>query len=89
MRFRNSASHLAMMEVLRAIREELGIKQVALSKRLKRPPNWVNQVETGTRMLNVSEFIHWCRKLGRDPSEVLKEIDTHKRVRAGSQPKIK
>jgi hypothetical protein len=52
---------------LRTLREEAGLTQRALGKRLKRPQSWVYNCETANRRTDVAEFIAWVRGCGVEP----------------------
>lgn len=62
------------MAVLRQAREEIGISQRQLSTKLKRPKNYASLVETGQRMLDISEFMVYVNAMGADPVELFTEI---------------
>src|SRR5262249_54454249 len=53
--------------LLRASREEAGLTQRALGKRLKRPQSWVHHCESGNRRVDVAEFVAWARACGAEP----------------------
>ena len=46
---------------LRALREEAGLTQRELGKRMKKPQNWIYNCETGNRRVDVTEFIAWAK----------------------------
>ena len=52
---------------LRALREEAGLTQRELGKRLKKPQSWVFNCETANRRVDVTEFIDWARKCDVKP----------------------
>jgi transcriptional regulator with XRE-family HTH domain len=56
---------------LRALREEAGLTQRDLGKRLKKPQSWIYNCETGNRRVDVTEFIAWARACKVDPRDVL------------------
>jgi transcriptional regulator with XRE-family HTH domain len=56
---------------LRALREETGLTQRDLGKRLKKPQSWIYNCETGNRRVDVTEFIAWARACKLDPQEAL------------------
>ncbi len=51
---------------LRALREEAGLTQRELGKRLKKPQSWVYNCETANRRVDVTEFIAWARACAVD-----------------------
>jgi transcriptional regulator with XRE-family HTH domain len=52
---------------LRALREEAGVTQRELGKRLKKPQSWVYNCESANRRVDLTEFIAWARACGADP----------------------
>jgi hypothetical protein len=56
---------------LRAMREEAGLTQRELGKRLRKPQSWVYNCETANRRVDLTEFIAWCRACDRDPRDAL------------------
>jgi transcriptional regulator with XRE-family HTH domain len=51
---------------LRTLREEAGLTQRALGKRLGKPQSWVYNCETGNRRVDVTEFTAWVIACGVD-----------------------
>jgi len=47
--------------LLRELREEAGLTQRELAKRLREPQSWVYKCENGIRRIDVAEFLDWCR----------------------------
>ena len=58
-------NNLAM--TARSLREEAGLTQRALGKRLKKPQSWVYNCEAANRRVDVSEFVAWARACDVDP----------------------
>lgn len=54
---------------LRALREEAGLTQRELGKRLRKPQSWVYNCESANRRVDVTEFIAWARACGGDPQD--------------------
>ncbi len=52
---------------LRALREEAGLTQRELGKRLRKPQSWVYNCETANRRVDVTEFIARSRACHLDP----------------------
>jgi len=46
---------------LRKLREEAGLTQRELGKRIRKPQSYIYNCETANRRVDVSEFILWCR----------------------------
>jgi transcriptional regulator with XRE-family HTH domain len=66
--------HKRMMAALVEIRENAGVSQRELARRLDRAHSYVGRIETGDRRLDLPEFIEWCELLEADPVEVLQRI---------------
>lgn len=60
--------------LLRLARENSGLTQNEVAKRLKRPQSYVSKYESGERRLDVIEFLRVARVLGVVPAEVLKQL---------------
>jgi transcriptional regulator with XRE-family HTH domain len=56
---------------LRTLREEAGLTQRDLAKRMKKPQSWIYNCETANRRVDVAEFIEWAKCCGVDPSKAL------------------
>lgn len=56
-------------------REEAGLTQVELGKRLRRPQAFVSKIERGLRRVDVLEFLEIARAIGFDPIEFLRKLD--------------
>jgi transcriptional regulator with XRE-family HTH domain len=59
---------------LRALREEAGLTQRELGKRLKKPQSWVYNCETANRRVDVTEFIAWARACDIKPEEAFSRL---------------
>lgn len=55
--------------LLRALREEAGLTQRELGRRMKKPQSWVYNCETANRRVDVTEFVAWARGCGVDPAQ--------------------
>jgi transcriptional regulator with XRE-family HTH domain len=53
---------------LRTLREEAGLTQREMGKRLKKPQSWVYNCESANRRVDVTEFIAWAKACAIDPS---------------------
>jgi transcriptional regulator with XRE-family HTH domain len=56
------------------MREDKGLSQRALSKKLKKAPTYVSKYERGERRLDVVEFLDIVKVLKADPYEIIKKI---------------
>jgi transcriptional regulator with XRE-family HTH domain len=52
---------------LRTLREDAGLTQRELGKRLGKPQSWIYNCETANRRVDVTEFIAWARACEVDP----------------------
>ena len=60
--------------LLRSMRDDAGLTQRDLGKRLRKPQSWVHNCETANRRVDVTEFIAWCNACGVDPHDGLKRV---------------
>ena len=67
----HSRSYRSVPVFLRRLREEAGLTQRELGKRLKKPQSWVYNCETANRRVDVTEFIAWAQACGVDPGDAL------------------
>ena len=63
----HAAAYRRFPELLRTLREEAGLTQRALGKRLRRPQSWVYNCEVANRRVDVTEFITWAIACDVDP----------------------
>jgi transcriptional regulator with XRE-family HTH domain len=54
---------------LRELREEAGLTQRELGKRLKKPQSWIFNCETANRRVDLTEFIGWAKACELDPGD--------------------
>jgi transcriptional regulator with XRE-family HTH domain len=59
-------------------REEAGLTQVELGKKLRRPQSFVSKIERGLRSVDLIEFIEIAKAIGFDPAEFLQKLETSK-----------
>ncbi len=69
-----SPRHEALRAFLLEQRQRAGLRQVDLAKRLKRGQDYVSNVETGQKIVNVVELMEWADAIGFDPREALKRL---------------
>lgn len=60
--------------LLHVAREEVGLTQTDLARRLGKEQSFVSKYETGECYLDVTEFILICNELCVDPAEKLKQL---------------
>lgn len=66
-----SKEYKAVIDGLIAERKRLGMTQVQLASKLGRPQSFVSKTESRERRLDIVEFFHICRAMGKDGVEVL------------------
>jgi len=59
---------------LRTLREEAGLTQRGLGKRMKKPQSWIYNCESANRRVDVAEFIAWARACEADPREAFARL---------------
>jgi transcriptional regulator with XRE-family HTH domain len=59
---------------LQALRERAGLTQRELAAKLRRPQWWVARIETGSRRIDVAEFIEYCAGCGARPTAALEAL---------------
>jgi transcriptional regulator with XRE-family HTH domain len=57
--------------LLRLLREEAGLTQRELAREIGRPLTWVHESETGSRRVDVAEFVLICGGCGVDARRAL------------------
>ncbi len=62
------------LAILISVREEKGLSQHRLAKKLKKPQSFVSKYERGERRLDVVEFLDIVKALGADEHEILRKI---------------
>jgi len=63
-----------LQDVLAECRNERGLTQVQLAKKLGKPQSFISKYETGERKLTVGDFVAVCQALGADPGILLKKL---------------
>lgn len=66
-----SPEYQRFCQLLKEAREEAGITQVTLAKRLRKYQSYVAKYESGERRLDVVEFMRVMKALNKNPSQVL------------------
>lgn len=61
---RRRAGRLVLRQMLREMRKEAGLQQVALAERLGRPQSFVSDVEKGQRRVDILELMEICNACG-------------------------
>ena len=74
----HSKAYQRLPTFLRTLREEAGLTQRDLGKRLKKPQSWIYNCETANRRVDVTEFIAWSEACSVDPGAALARFRTTK-----------
>lgn len=69
-----SSDYRTLIEVLAALRRELGVSQRELARRIGKPPSFVNKTELFERRLDILEFIVIAEALERRPGDLLRAL---------------
>ncbi len=64
---------------LQGMREKAGLTQRDLAARIKQSQWWVHRSESGSRRLDVAEFIEFCVGCGVDPTKAIKDLMSRRR----------
>src|SRR5262245_11962712 len=72
----------ALAALIRDKRHAAGLRQVDVAKRLHEKQQWVAQIESGQRRINVIQFFALAKVIGFDPIEATKKIAKIKNGRA-------
>lgn len=67
--------HRAIIEMLRTARQEAGLTQQQLARKIKRPQSFVSMYETGDRRVELAEFLEIAAALGRSASELIRQVE--------------
>jgi transcriptional regulator with XRE-family HTH domain len=71
---RTRREYAAFLRHLREIREDAGVTQLDLAKRLKSTQSFVSKCERGERRLDVVELRLWCEALGASLPALITEL---------------
>lgn len=69
-----SPDYRALIEALSVLRQEQGVSQRELARRLGKPPSFINKIELLERRLDVLEFIAIIEALGQTAGPALDQI---------------
>ncbi len=70
----SDARYRELIAALIAARQQQGLSQLALAKKLRRKQQFVSRYEIGERRLDVVEFTDIARMLGCDPASLVATI---------------
>jgi DNA-binding transcriptional regulator YiaG len=69
-----SKEYSLFLSVLISMREETGLSQRGLSKKLKKVATYVSKYERGERRLDLIEFLEIAKALKADPCDVINKL---------------
>ena len=64
-----------LLELLKQVRNEAGLRQIDLAKRLKQPQSYISKYESGERRLDLLELNQVCKACGISLVEFVKRFD--------------
>lgn len=70
----HAAAYQRLPAFLRMLREEAGLTQRSLGKRLRKPQSYIYNCETGNRRVDVSEFVAWANACKLQPIDVFERF---------------
>jgi transcriptional regulator with XRE-family HTH domain len=69
-----SPEYRLLIDVLSQLRQELGVSQRELARRIAKPPSFINKIELFERRLDILEFIVIAEALSQKPHELLRTL---------------
>jgi transcriptional regulator with XRE-family HTH domain len=72
---KNIAQHEIVINLLRQIRTEAGLRQKDIAERLKVPQSYVSKYEAGERRLDLIEIRQICHAVGISLNEFVKRLE--------------
>lgn len=72
----HSARQAQLQELLRQVRTEAGLTQVALAARLQTPHSRISDYERGERRLDLVQLLDYCNAVGITLEEFIRRFQT-------------
>ena len=69
-----SRAYAKVPPFLRSIRGNARLTQRQLATKIGRPQWWVARIETGSRRVDVAEFMVFCEGCGTDPAKAINAL---------------
>lgn len=69
-------AYASFLKAMIAARKEAGLTQTQLARAVGKPQPVISNMERGIRRMDVIEYCAIARALGREPHELLEEIET-------------
>ena len=70
----HNIAYRALIPFLRQMREEAGLTQRQIGKKLKKPQSYVYNCETANRRVDITEFIAWSKACGVNPKTAFSQL---------------
>ena len=70
----HALAYRRLLPLLRSLREQAGLTQRELGKRLGKPQSWIFNCESANRRVDITEFITWCRACNVDPKVTFERL---------------
>lgn len=70
----HSNAYRQIPKFLRTLRDEAGLTQRQLGKKLKRPQSFIYNCETANRRVDLAEFVAWAKACNVDPVAAFKQF---------------
>ncbi len=80
MKSTHTEQYRSLLALMRSSRQERGITQQELARRLGKPQSYVSKAEMGERRLDVVEFLQFMRAIEGEPMAVLRQLERQYRV---------
>jgi transcriptional regulator with XRE-family HTH domain len=72
-----SSDYRTMIKALALLRQELGVSQRELARRVGKPPSFVNKIELLERRIDILEFIVIAEALGQSADILIASLRKH------------
>jgi transcriptional regulator with XRE-family HTH domain len=77
-----SKTYKAFLDLLRTSRENAGLTQQDLAKKIGQTQTFVSKCERGERRIDVAELLMFCRAIGIDASEFVRKLESSRGSRS-------
>lgn len=84
-----SAEYRLFLDFLKKTREDIGVTQVRIAKKLKMTQSQISKVERGERRLDFIELRRWVRALGVSMADFVAGFETYLKKNKRRQSKQK
>ena len=70
----HSPAYRRLLVALKQARQEAGLNQVQVARKLRKPQSFVSKIESGERRVDVVELAELCRAYGADLITFVREL---------------